>query len=126
MSTIEFDPSEVIGRPDPHVSMTESALEHFRSQLQASDKNDIRLYIEKSGCSGYMYRISLVESAEQHDLSVEISDDLTLNIDQAALPIVMGTEIDYKKDGLNSLIKFNNPNVVAECGCGESFIVLEG
>jgi iron-sulfur cluster assembly protein len=35
--------------------------------------------------------------------------------------LVDGTEIDFLKQGLNEQFVFRNPNVAAECGCGESF-----
>lgn len=38
-----------------------------------------------------------------------------------ALPLVRGTEIDLVVEGLNSVLKFRNPNAQVECGCGESF-----
>jgi iron-sulfur cluster assembly protein len=31
--------------------------------------------------------------------------------------------MDFVKEGLNEGFKFTNPNVKAECGCGESFTV---
>jgi Fe-S cluster assembly iron-binding protein IscA len=37
--------------------------------------------------------------------------------------MVQGTEVDYATEGLNSTIKFNNPNAQDLCGCGESFSV---
>jgi len=30
-------------------------------------------------------------------------------------------EVDYVREGLQSGLKFNNPNVKDACGCGESF-----
>ena len=36
-----------------------------------------------------------------------------------------GTQIDYETSLLESGFKFNNPNVVEACGCGES-IKFEG
>jgi iron-sulfur cluster assembly protein len=36
---------------------------------------------------------------------------------------VDGTRMDYVKQGLNEGFEFQNPNVQAECGCGESFTV---
>jgi len=34
-----------------------------------------------------------------------------------------GTELDYVQNGLNSELIFNNPNISAQCGCGESFSI---
>ena len=31
------------------------------------------------------------------------------------------TEIDWVRQGLNQVFVFRNPQVQAECGCGESF-----
>ena len=40
-----------------------------------------------------------------------------------ATDLLRNTEIDYVMEGVNGIIKYNNPNVVDECGCGESFNV---
>ena len=34
-----------------------------------------------------------------------------------------GSRIDFVKEGLKQMFKFDNPNVESECGCGESFNV---
>ncbi len=44
-------------------------------------------------------------------------------VDAKSLVYLNGTELDYTKEGLNEGFQFNNPNVSAECGCGESFHV---
>ena len=38
-------------------------------------------------------------------------------------PAAIKTVVDFSKDGLNEGLEFRNPNVVGECGCGESFTV---
>ena len=42
-------------------------------------------------------------------------------VDKNSLRYLVGTELDFVRDGLNSSFKFNNPNVAESCGCGESF-----
>ena len=44
-------------------------------------------------------------------------------VDPKSLPFLDGTELDFAKEGLNEGFKFHNPNVTAQCGCGESFNV---
>jgi iron-sulfur cluster assembly accessory protein len=121
MSVQSFDPAGLTG--DLNVSMTNSAIEHFKKQLKNSGEKNVRLFLEESGCSGYMYRIELVTFPEEGDVLINVSDDFDLHVQSKARAIVQGTEIDFKKDGLNELVKFNNPNVTSECGCGESFVV---
>ena len=44
-------------------------------------------------------------------------------IDKDSLKFLSGSKVDFTKDGLNSGIKFINPNAKAVCGCGESFTI---
>jgi len=60
---------------------------------------------------------------EDGDEVVDINDNIKVAIASNALELVRNTEIDYVKEGINGVVKFNNPNVVNECGCGESFNV---
>ncbi|MHA7879073.1 MAG: HesB/IscA family protein [Saccharospirillum sp.] len=118
MSVESFDPAQA-----PAVTMTAAAVEHARRQIQQAGAQGIRLAVKESGCSGYMYVVDFVAEPDTSDLSFSVADDVTLFVEQAALPIVRGTEIDFTQEGVNRVIKFRNPNVTAECGCGESFVV---
>lgn len=121
MTVNSFDPESALS--DLKVTMTDTAVRHFTKQLKAAGQSCVRLFLEESGCSGYMYRIELVDEGQPGDVALNVRDDLQLYVAEDARAIVQGTEIDFKKDGLNELVKFNNPNVTAECGCGESFVV---
>ena len=46
-------------------------------------------------------------------------------IDTASLDVIDGSQLDFVKEGLKQMFKFENPNVDATCGCGESFSVKE-
>lgn len=118
--TIEtYDPSAAA-----EVSMTEAALKHVRKMLQKNgNMNGVRLGVKKSGCSGFKYDIEFVEQAEAGDHAINLADDITLYIADDARAYVRGTVIDFTKEGLNSTIRFNNPNAKDMCGCGESFSV---
>ncbi|HEX5665130.1 MAG TPA: iron-sulfur cluster assembly accessory protein, partial [Xanthomonadaceae bacterium] len=48
-------------------------------------------------------------------------DGIVVLVDADSLALVDGTQIDFLKQGLNEQFVFRNPNVQAECGCGESF-----
>ena len=120
MTVQSFDPNSIASS---NISMTEKAIAHFDRQLAKSDAKGVRLFIEESGCSGYMYRVDLVSQASEGDVQVEVSANWPLFVAADAIVILQGTEIDFKRDGVNEVVKFNNPNVTAECGCGESFVV---
>ena len=122
--TIEtFDPASVTTET-PQVSMTDAAIKHVRKQLEKNTQMaGIRLGVKKSGCSGFKYDIEFVEAAQDGDIAIQAADDVTLYVAGDAANFVKGTEIDFSKEGLNSTIKFNNPNAKDLCGCGESFSV---
>jgi Fe-S cluster assembly protein SufA/iron-sulfur cluster assembly protein len=117
MSVATFDPGVAA------VTMTEAALRHFEKTLAGQTGKLVRLSTETSGCTGYAYVLNLVDNAAPDDIVQQFGKTVTLAIDRQAMAMLKGTEIDLVVQGVNSVIKFNNPNVVAECGCGESFSV---
>ena len=83
----------------------------------------VRVSIKKAGCSNLKYDLAYVNTRNPADVIMDVSSDLTVFIDKAAVPYIFGAEIDYVKHGINRKIIFNNPNESSSCGCGESFNV---
>jgi len=109
----------------PPVSVTEAAVRHFRQTLGASGAAGIRLSVKESGCTGYMYVLDLAEAVGENDIELALADDVRLLVDRPSVAILRGTTVDYVREGLNSVLRFDNPNVQDQCGCGESFNVKE-
>lgn len=105
------------------VSVTPAAAEHLRKALASRGLPAVRISVKDSGCTGFKYVMDEVEGGEASDLKLTLDNGVELYVDEAALPVIRGTEIDFQIEGVNRTLKFNNPNVVAECGCGESFNV---
>ncbi|MEE4360513.1 MAG: iron-sulfur cluster assembly accessory protein [Pseudomonadales bacterium] len=118
MTVETFDPQALGG-----VTMTPAAVAHAQRQLARSGARAVRLGVKQSGCSGFMYQIDYVTEPAAEDTEFVVADTLSVFVDPDALPLVRGTEIDLVIEGLNSVLKFRNPNATAECGCGESFAV---
>ena len=111
-------------KPEPtQVSMTPAAITHTRNQLTRESARGLRLGVRKSGCSGFMYVLDLVQDPNADDQEFVVADGVSVFVDAKSLPYVSGTEIDYVREGLSSFYKFNNPNAQSACGCGESFSV---
>ena len=117
MSVETFVPSSQV------VSATASAIKHFERKLQATPGKVIRLSTKLSGCTGFAYVVDYADAPESDDEVVRFSDTVVIAVAKDALPILKNTELDYVKEGINGILKFNNPNVVDACGCGESFSV---
>ncbi len=105
------------------VTMTPSAVDHIKRQIQARGKGvGIRVGVKTSGCSGLSYVLEFVDELDGHDQAFP-QDGFDLVVDAKSLLYLDGTELDFVKEGLNEGFAFNNPNVKNECGCGESFHV---
>lgn len=106
------------------VTMTPAAVDHVLSQLaEEPGARGLRFSVKSSGCSGWSYHVEPATDINDRDIQVHVSDKLTVYVDPDSLPYIKGTQIDFVRDGLNRTFRFNNPNVDAECGCGESFSI---
>jgi len=116
MSVTTFDPAKA-------VTLTASAERHFHEAVAAKPGAIVRLSTKESGCTGYAYILDLADGPQADDVVIDVANELKLAVAANAIALVQGTEIDMVTEGVNRVVKFNNPNVVAECGCGESFSV---
>jgi iron-sulfur cluster assembly protein len=82
----------------------------------------LRIGVRPTGCSGYAYVVQPVNEVGEHD-QVFNSHGIQVVVDDQSIGYLNGTEVDFTREGLNEGFKFNNPNVAATCGCGESFSV---
>lgn len=113
------------------IQLTEPAARHIRRQLntEGNTGNDagpqgLRIGVRPTGCSGYMYVVEPAAAVNDDDTVYE-SLGVNIVVDAHSLKFLDGTEIDFRREGLNEGLHFNNPNVAATCGCGESFTVEE-
>ncbi len=116
MTVQTFVPGQV------EIHLTETAHRQARREIERAGAMGIRLNLDESGCSGYMYVLEFVDAALDGDQRLDI-DGIPLFVPRQWLAMLNGLEIDYVREGVNSLFKFRNPNATGECGCGESFTV---
>lgn len=105
------------------ITLTDAAAHRVRTFLDNRGHGEgLRIGVVPSGCSGMSYVLEFADQIEDTDEVFE-ANGVKLIVDKKSLIYVDGTELDFTKEGLNEGFKFNNPNVKAECGCGESFTV---
>ena len=108
-----------------NLNVTAEAVKHLKGALDRhGEASSIRLGVRTSGCSGYAYVMDYANQPTDADRVLEY-DGLQILIDSISEPLLSGTTVDLRVEGANRTLRFENPNVVSECGCGESFAVGE-
>ena len=106
------------------MTVTDAAAQRIQALLTKRGKPSvgIRVSIRSRGCSGLTYTLEYADEKGKLDEVVE-DKGVTLLIDPKATMFILGTEMDFVEDKLQSGFTFRNPNEKGRCGCGESFHV---
>ena len=106
------------------LTLTDRAAARIRELIaNASDPVlGLRVAVKTRGCSGMSYALEYAKETKKFEDVVE-DKGAKLFIDPAAIMFLVGSEVDYIEDRLESKFVFNNPNEKGRCGCGESFNV---
>lgn len=118
MSTVEE------GSEHGTISVSEEAASEALALLEDegldTDIAGLRLYVQQGGCAGLSYGMRFEHEPEEDDTIYE-HHDLRVFIDPASMNYIEGSQLDYEGGLQGAGFHVENPNVVSECGCGESF-----
>jgi len=106
------------------LTLTDAAARRVKELITSRGKPaaGVRIGVRSKGCSGLSYTLEYAEERGAHDEVVE-DKGVTVFIDPKATLFIIGTQMDYLEDKLQSGFVFTNPNEKGRCGCGESFHV---
>ncbi|MGH7002294.1 MAG: HesB/IscA family protein [Stellaceae bacterium] len=106
------------------MTVTDAAAKRVQALLAQRGKPSagIRIGVRARGCSGLTYTLEYADEKGKLDEVVQ-DKGVTILIDPKATMFIIGTEMDYVEDKLQSGFTFRNPNEKGRCGCGESFHV---
>lgn len=106
------------------ITLTDAAADRVKSLISHASTPvlGLRIGVKTRGCSGLSY---FVEYAEEQKKFEDVVEDkgVKIFIDPTAVMFLIGTEMDYVEDKIQSGFVFKNPNEKNRCGCGESFSV---
>ncbi|HEI8865209.1 Fe-S cluster assembly scaffold SufA [Serratia sp. AKBS12] len=103
------------------ISLSDSAVKQIIKLMQQDPQvKGLQLGVKQSGCAGFAYVLDLTREPADDDLLFE-RDGAKLYVPLKAMPFIDGTTVDFVREGLNQIFKFNNPKAQHACGCGESF-----
>ena len=105
------------------LTLAESAAKRLAALGQAEGHPVLlRVAVDGGGCSGFQYRLELVEAADADDLRIEADGQAAL-VDPVSLPFLKGSEIAFVDDLSGAQFVVRNPNAASSCGCGVSFSI---
>ena len=106
------------------LSVTDAAAARIQTLLAKRGKPSIgvRIGVRARGCSGLSYTLEYADEKSKFDEVVQ-DKGVTILVDPKAIMFILGTEMDYVEEKLQSGFTFYNPNEKGRCGCGESFHV---
>ena len=107
------------------LSLTTKATDQIKIIMSNAPEgiDSVVIGVDKSGCSGYSYKLDFANSADLKNFEVIIQDGAKVLIDPKATMFLLGSVMDYRADKLSSRFVFDNPNEKSTCGCGESFSI---
>jgi iron-sulfur cluster assembly protein len=108
-----------------YLTISDDAFLQIKELLAARKEpcEGIRVGVRTRGCSGLSYTIEYAikdKNISKFDDAI-IRDNVTIFIDPKVSMFLIGSEMIYRTDELNSGFDFVNPNEKGRCGCGESF-----
>ena len=104
------------------ITVTDAAANRIKTLIEKSKTPvaGLRVSVNSKGCSGLSYVFEYAE--EKKKLEEEVATKgIKVFIDSAAIMYLIGSEMDYLEEKLESKFVFSNPNAKNVCGCGESF-----
>jgi len=108
-----------------NITISDRAAELVKTTMADIETEDphLYLYVAGGGCSGLQYGLAVSEGEPEIDDVIIFDNGIKIIVDANSAKYLDGAVITYKKDGLMSGFKIENPNASKSCGCGSSFTV---
>ncbi|GAK00420.1 probable iron binding protein [Geomicrobium sp. JCM 19055] len=104
------------------ITITETAAARITAMKEEEGNSSLKLRVgvKGGGCSGLSYGLGFDANQAEDDTLFEVSG-INVLVDSESKPIVHGLVIDYKENMMGGGFTIENPNAIANCGCGASF-----
>jgi iron-sulfur cluster assembly protein len=123
-STPEHSEAGEGGSDGAAVAVTERSAEEALALMDGegmdTDVGGLRLFVQQGGCAGLSYGMRFDDEPDDDDTVTE-HHGLRVFVDPASMKYIEGSRLEYEGGLQGAGFHVENPNVVSECGCGESF-----
>lgn len=104
------------------ITLSKTAAQEIKRLQISSEKPNthLRITINQGGCAGLFYQLEFQENLKEGDRQYE-SQEISIILDTSMLSYVENLKIDYSEDLMGGGFRFQNPQAVKICNCGQSF-----
>jgi iron-sulfur cluster assembly protein len=110
------------------LTITEAAASRIHEMMEAEEENKddlfLRVAVKGGGCSGLSYGMGFDKEVNATDAKLS-QHGINVLIDEDSAKILDGVQIDFKQSMMGGGFTIDNPNAIANCGCGSSFRTAE-
>jgi len=109
-----------------NISFSQTASTYIKKMIEQHQGVGFRLSIKKTGCSGYSYFPSVIDTINPNDEMLDISG-MKIFIATEWRDLLQDLHVDYIEENKTGIkqkkLVFTNAKESSRCGCGESFHV---
>ncbi|RSL34145.1 iron-sulfur cluster insertion protein ErpA [Salibacterium salarium] len=104
------------------ITITDAAAAQVQEMMKEEENENLKLRVgvKGGGCSGLSYGMGFDTEVEETDNVIE-QNGLSVLVDNESADVLEGVVIDYKQNMMGGGFTIDNPNAIANCGCGSSF-----
>ncbi|WP_153732047.1 HesB/IscA family protein [Sporosarcina obsidiansis] len=104
------------------VEITEAAAFHVKKMMSHNEEEGsyLRVSVNGGGCSGLTYGLGFAQEKNEDDVAYT-QHNIPVLVKEEDAAILQGTKVDYKESLMGGGFTIDNPNAIANCGCGTSF-----
>ena len=104
------------------IILTEAASFQVKEMMMQNEEQgaSLRVAVKGGGCSGLSYGMAFDQDIKEEDYTDE-QHGIQILVSQEDALILQGTKIDFKQSLMGGGFTIDNPNAIANCGCGTSF-----
>jgi iron-sulfur cluster assembly protein len=105
------------------IKITEAAASRIQEMKEAEEQEGdlfLRVGVKGGGCSGLTYGMGFDSDIKENDKTFE-QNGIDVVVDIESSKILEGVVIDFKQSMMGGGFTIENPNAIANCGCGTSF-----
>jgi iron-sulfur cluster assembly protein len=104
----------------PMIQLSPAAIAEVKRIQSQQPQALFRLGVEPGGCSQFYYTLGLSEAIAPEDQVMDCNG-IQVVIAAQHQPYLQGVKLDYTQDLMGGGFRFDNPNSISSCGCGNSF-----